>query len=275
LNEVVEKALDLVKHDLRIKKIAVEKSLAEDLPTVAADEDQLNQVIINLLTNARDAMGEDGRVIIRTGLVKSDGARALELRVEDTGPGIDTENMADLFEPFYTTKPEGEGTGLGLAICHGIIEAHGGSIWAENAPEGGAVFLIRLNAEEDMANKILIVDDEAFVRKALQKILKGKGFSVTEASSGDEALASYQEERPDVVILDVRMPGKDGIETLKELKAQDPEASVIMLTALHDEELARQALDEGAFEYITKSTDLDYLEMALMTKIALATGGDE
>lgn len=126
-----------------------------------------------------------------------------------------------------------------------------------------------------MAERILVVDDESFVRKALRKILEAKGFGVSEAATGDEAVASYKKERPDVVILDVRMPGKDGLETLRELRGHDPDASVIMLTAVHDEDAAREALEAGAFEYITKSTDLDYLEMALMTKIAMVGGEDE
>lgn len=148
LNQVVEKTLDLVRHDLSVRKIALEKELAEGLPAVLADSDQLSQVIINLITNARDAVGEDGRVEVRTALVKVDGGGSVELRVEDSGPGIDPAHMGELFEPFFTTKAEGQGTGLGLAICHGIVETHGGEIWAENAPGGGAVFIVRLNLEE-------------------------------------------------------------------------------------------------------------------------------
>lgn len=125
-----------------------------------------------------------------------------------------------------------------------------------------------------MPNKVLVVDDEQFVCKALRKILKSKGFEVETANSGDEAITRYKQNRPDVVIMDLRMPGKDGIQTLRELRSFDPEASVIMLTAVHDEDAAREALEEGAFEYVTKSTDLDYLEMALMTKMAMLSEDD-
>jgi len=125
-----------------------------------------------------------------------------------------------------------------------------------------------------MPSKVLVVDDERFVCKELRKFLEGKGYDVVEAYSGDEALEVYRQERPDVVLLDIRMPGKDGLETLKELKDLDPEASVIMVTAVNEEEPARQAMSEGAFEYIIKPIDRDYLEMGLMVKIAMAGGGE-
>ena len=120
-----------------------------------------------------------------------------------------------------------------------------------------------------MSSKILVVDDEKFVRKELGRFLEDKGFEVVEASNGDEALEVYRRENPHLVLLDIRMPGKDGLETLRELKTLDPEASVIMVTAVHEEEDAKQAMKEGAFEYITKPINRDYLELALMTKLAL------
>jgi DNA-binding NtrC family response regulator len=123
-----------------------------------------------------------------------------------------------------------------------------------------------------MTNKILVVDDEPDFCEALREFLAEKGFSVMEANSCEEALAAYSQERPDVVLLDVIMPGKDGRETLKELKALDPEVSVIMITALHEEDLALEAMADGAFDYITKPVNPDYLEMALMTKIGLIAG---
>ena len=123
-----------------------------------------------------------------------------------------------------------------------------------------------------MTNKILVVDDEPDFCEALSEFLADKGFAVMEANSCEEALEAYSQERPDVVLLDVLMPGKDGRETFKELKAFDPEVSVIMITAVHDEDLALQALADGAFDYITKPFNPDYLEMALMTKIGLLEG---
>ncbi|MDV2496215.1 MAG: response regulator [bacterium] len=120
-----------------------------------------------------------------------------------------------------------------------------------------------------MPSKILVVDDERAVCKELRLFLEDKGYSVVEAYSGDEALAAYRQESPDVVLLDIRMPGKDGVETLRELKELDPDASVIMVTAVHEEDIAKKAMSEGAFDYITKPINREYLEMALMTKLAL------
>lgn len=120
-----------------------------------------------------------------------------------------------------------------------------------------------------MAKKILVVDDEIPVRMMLRKFLEDKGYDVLEASGGGDALEAYNQDRPDVVLLDIRMPGKDGLETLHELKALDPAANVIMVTAVHEEDIGRKAMEEGAFDYITKPIDVDYLELSLMTKIAL------
>jgi two-component system response regulator (stage 0 sporulation protein F) len=120
-----------------------------------------------------------------------------------------------------------------------------------------------------MSKKVLVVDDEIGVCKQLRKFVEAMGCRVMEAYSGTEALTAYMREGPDLVLLDVRMPGMDGLETLKELKTFDPDASVIMVTAVHEEELARQAMNDGAFEYITKPINPEYLEIAVMTKLAL------
>ncbi len=159
INETVTKTLALLEYDLKLQNIAVEFQLAEDLPPILADEDQLQQVVLNLLTNARDVMPKGGRLVLSTSEeepVFADKEGTVELRVEDTGPGIPPGEMDKLFEPFFTTKPVGEGTGLGLSVCQGIVEAHGGSIWAENVSEGGAAFIVRLNegrknAEQDIS----------------------------------------------------------------------------------------------------------------------------
>lgn len=120
-----------------------------------------------------------------------------------------------------------------------------------------------------MSSTILVVDDEPSVCKALRMFLVDRGYGVVEAHDGDQALSAYSSEKPNVVLLDVRMPGKDGLETLRELKAIDPEASVIMVTAVYEEEVALQAMANGAFDYVTKPIDPDYLELALVTKLAL------
>lgn len=149
-NETAKRTLSLVEHDLKLKNVTVELDLAEELPPVSADYDQLQQVVLNLLINARDATPDGGSLVLSTAVVQAlflDGGRSVELRVKDTGPGIAPEHMEQLFDPFFTTKPEGKGTGLGLSICKGIVETHEGSIRAENVPGGGSVFIVQLNVE--------------------------------------------------------------------------------------------------------------------------------
>ncbi|MCH7769365.1 MAG: PAS domain S-box protein [Nitrospinae bacterium] len=146
-NESVKRTLSLVEHGLRIQNIEVESKLSDELPPILADQDQLQQVVLNLLTNAKDAMPDGGRLVLSTESVLENGEQFVEFRVEDTGPGITPEHMEKLFDPFFTTKDEGKGTGLGLSICQGIIETHGGAIWAKNGADGGASFVVRLAAE--------------------------------------------------------------------------------------------------------------------------------
>jgi len=146
--ETIRRSLVLLTHDMKMKNIEVDLKLSEDLPTIMADADQLQQVILNLLTNARDAMPDGGRLSLITETVETNGNRFVELRVKDTGPGIPPKIMEKIFDPFFTTKPEGEGTGLGLPICKGIVEAHGGSLRAENGQDG-AVFVLHLGMEKD------------------------------------------------------------------------------------------------------------------------------
>lgn len=148
LNDLVKRTLVMVEEVFRSQKIAVDLRFAEEQPSVYADQDQLQQVVLNLLTNAKDAMPEGGRLVIGTEVVQEGGNQFVRLRVEDTGEGIAPEHMEKLFDPFFTTKPEGKGTGLGLAICQGIAETHGGTIWAEAVPEGGVAFVVQLAVEK-------------------------------------------------------------------------------------------------------------------------------
>lgn len=122
-----------------------------------------------------------------------------------------------------------------------------------------------------MEKKVLVVDDEPSVCDVLKEFLESNGYNVSVAYSGDEAIAAYQKDRPDVVLLDVRMPGKDGLETLREIKAFDSSAIVIMVTAVHKENVVRQALEDGASDYITKPINPQSLELAIRTKMMQAS----
>ena len=125
-----------------------------------------------------------------------------------------------------------------------------------------------------MVKKVMVVDDEPAVCKLLSDFLEDKGYVVKEVYEGEKVVEAYLQTRPDVVLLDVKLPGKDGLEVLRELRAIDPKVSVIMVTAVHQEEIAKKAMYEGAFDYITKPINPDYLELSLMIKMALIGGDD-
>jgi len=146
-NQTLERTLDLLGNEMKLQNISLELKLDRGLPPVSADQDQLQQVVLNLLNNAKDAMPDGGQLVLSTKTVENNGKKFVELRVEDSGSGIAADHMDKIFDPFFTTKPEGEGTGLGLSICQGIVEAHGGSIRAENIPEGGAALVIQMGSE--------------------------------------------------------------------------------------------------------------------------------
>ena len=146
VNRVVEDAVAIVRHQLELQRVKIREELADDLPMVRGHADQLQQVLMNLMINAQDAMeGRPGTVTITTGRPDAD---RIEVRVMDTGPGIPKEIQGKLFEPFFTTKPRGKGTGLGLAVTYGIVKDHGGEIRVESEPGHGATFIITLPVAE-------------------------------------------------------------------------------------------------------------------------------
>lgn len=142
LNNLLEEVLRLVRFELQRQAIVLETEFAE-LPLVSADPNKLKQVVINLLMNAAQAMDGKGTITVRT----TAGNGTVELAVVDTGPGIPPEIREQVFDPFFSTKPDGEGTGLGLYLCHTIVREHGGAILVEDAPGGGALVRVRLPAE--------------------------------------------------------------------------------------------------------------------------------
>jgi signal transduction histidine kinase len=152
LNLLVENSLSLVRHQLLKQRIHVERQLQSDLPPLQLDRSRMEHVLLNLFTNAAQAMPEGGTLTVRTFSQPASAAGAqaapqVVLEVDDTGTGIPAENLSRVFEPFFTTKPAGQGTGLGLAIVHRIVQIHGGSIALSNRPEGGARATVKFNLE--------------------------------------------------------------------------------------------------------------------------------
>jgi len=233
LNEVVERALALRNYELRLENIAVICELATDLPPTMADPFQLQQVVLNLLINAEQALLEargKGQVQIRTSSAASARGPCLRLEISDDGPGIPAEIGSRIFDPFFTTKPPGVGTGLGLSIVYGIIHQHGGEVSFESEPGEGAKFTIELpvvaitapqavrqappvapqSAPPAQSGRILIVEDEPTVAQLLVDILVEEGHEAEATVDSQEGLTRLSRKNYDLVICDLRMPRLDG-----------------------------------------------------------------
>ncbi len=239
ISEVVAAALDITGYALKTSGIEVALDLAEPLPPVLADADQLHQVFMNLIINAQQALQDQSppRKLSLTGRFDS-SANAIRIAVADNGPGIPEAVRHRVFEPYFTTKPLGAGTGVGLAVCLGIVEAYGGTLTVESGDGLGTVFTIVLPAgslDESSAEdtqppnaragqrSALVVDDEVGVRETLAEILTDSGHRVVAAASGREALERMGQERFDVILTDIRMPDLDGRALYREIERRWPE----------------------------------------------------
>jgi PAS domain S-box-containing protein len=293
LSCVVDEMTQLLRASIS-KKARLSLRLAEDLPAVEADVTQLRQVVMNLLTNASDAVSESGgEILVSTERAHLDrevtmgavpGATLpagdyVRLRVSDTGRGMPQEVRARMFDPFFSSKATGRG--LGLSAVQGIVRGHGGTIDVDSAPGRGTRITVLLPASEATARAthsslppapdtarsgtILVVDDEPGVRTVAERTLEDFGFSVLSAKSGEDALSLFREHHADIsaVLLDMTMPGMDGGQTLRALEEIDPDVRVA-LTSGYDEGSTADAL--GAPERVTfvpKPAPLETLLAAL------------
>jgi CheY-like chemotaxis protein len=248
-NDVVEEAVELLAYALRVDDIEVCLRLAEPLPILWADPHQLHQVIVNLITNAHQALRDmpaPRRLSITTSFDPTH--TRVRLEVADTGPGIPPALQARVFEPFFTTKPPGVGTGLGLSLCQGIVEGHGGTISLESLPGRGTLFRVELPVESAPAKvpetpqgitplsiqpkAILAVDDEPGITGALAYLLSRSGHQVETAANGRIALERLQQQTYDLILSDLRMPELDGVGFYRALEHSYPQLlqRVIFLT---------------------------------------------
>ncbi len=273
--------------------VVVEHEFAAELPPVRGNSTQLQQVVMNLIINASEAMGErGGKIIVRTGsgefetaelIVDSQGiddpatGRYVHLQVEDEGPGMDPSTLARCFEPFYTTKFTGRG--LGLAAVVGIVRGHHGVIRVESHPGQGTHFSILLPAIAGEAThraglveshrvecgtgRLLVIDDDESVRLLVDRMLRRCGYDVVLAASGEEGLARFRGEhqRLRAVLVDMEMPGLSGVETGAALRRFDPAVPVI-LTSGYSEDLLREG--DGFVGFIQKPYRIEDLSTQLM-----------
>ena len=228
-NEIVERTLALRGYELKIENISVECSLAPELPATLADPHQLQQVFLNLLVNAEQALMQSrggGRVSIRT---YQPSPQRVAIEVADDGPGISREIASRIFDPFFSTKAPGEGTGLGLSIAYGIVKQHGGDIYFENQAGAGARFVVDLplvsgadaapvaqvpayttQPSDVGAQRILVVEDELSVANLIADVLKEEGHHVEVTLDSQEGLARLSRRNFDAILCDLRMPRLDG-----------------------------------------------------------------
>ena len=267
------------------KMVEIRLALDEDLATIHADPTQIDQVLMNLAVNARDAMPKGGKLTFETSNVLLDEkyarmhvdavpGRHILLIVSDTGSGIAKEALERIFEPFYTTKDAGDGTGLGLAMVHGIVKQHGGHVTCHSELGQGTTFRIYLPAgtsSEDVeprrvstmseggSETILLADDEELIRDLGSRILTQAGYRVITAANGRETLEIYRDRREEIslVILNVIMPEMGGAECLPELIRINPDLKTLIASGFSTNGAVSDILQSGARGFVKKPFNLN------------------
>ena len=269
------------------KMIDIELRLERDLWNIVADPGQMEQLLVNLAVNAKDAMPDGGKLFLETENVVLDdeyGRTHLDvntgkyvlLTVSDTGAGMEREVVDRIFEPFFSTKRIGDGTGLGLAMVYGIVQGHNGTIRCYSEPGHGTTFRIYLPATESEepedvcvslekpaggTETILLVDDEGLIRELGERILSGAGYTILKASDGEEALEIYRSRQTEIslVLLDLIMPNMGGKECLEGLLKINPHVKVLIASGFSENGRTRVEGDAGAKGYVNKPFNINDL----------------
>jgi two-component system, cell cycle sensor histidine kinase and response regulator CckA len=287
LNELISDLVKLLRRLLG-EDVTIATALAPDCGPVKADPGQLEQVIVNLSVNARDAMPNGGRLMIETKNVDLDGdyptervtipaGRYVMLAVTDTGTGMDAKTKARIFEPFFTTKPVGKGTGLGLATVYGVVQQSGGYIWLYSELGHGTsfkIYLPRVDAVEteaaaeaslagalDGSETVLVAEDEEAVRQIIEKALDAHGYRVLSARDGAEALerASAYAGQIDLLVTDVVMPDMNGRELSRRLVETRPNLRTLYLSGYTDDAILHRGVLQQGVAFLQKPFSLRML----------------
>lgn len=281
LNGIVEKTVDMKAYQLQVDGIRVVNKLDSSLPKTMLNFNQVQQVLMNLINNAQQALASRGKggTLSFTTFVRGG---AIVLEVADDGPGMPPEVLGRIFEPFFTTKPVGQGTGLGLSVSYGIIRDHGGRIWADSHMGRGTKFAIELPIREERpadeptigaekerglpgrSLKVLAVDDETNILDLLVDAFVSEGHSIDTASSGQQALRKLESGSYDVVLLDLRMPAQDGRQLFTTIRKRWPEMSrrVIFATGDTAHPDSRRFIEESGRPCVEKPFKLETLAAA-------------
>lgn len=278
INDIINNSIELLQRSIP-KNIEIAINLKENLPEITADPSQIQQVIMNLAVNARDAMPDGGRLTIETSMVGAENGAAndtlvdkggfIKLSVSDTGIGMDTETQRKIFDPFFTTKETGKGTGLGLYIVHSVISNHGGYINLYSEPNKGTRFNIYLPITKEMGveetnepgdikgtGTILVIDDEPDVRELCRDMLEPLGYTVLLAGSGSDGINLFRtmKDKISLVIVDMIMPKMGGSEVFQALRTIKPDVKVILCSGYSHNGFAGidKLLKSGAAGFVQK-----------------------
>ena len=275
VNQIARETLALRAYEQRVTNITVIDALAAGLPPAYADGHQVQQVLLNLIINAEQAMlSANGRGVLVVRTFHDNQREAVVLEINDDGPGIPDEVQTKIFDPFFTTKEVGKGTGLGLTVAYGIIQEHGGRIRLESHPGKGASFFVelpvagaktaavneppslgrRMPVEVVAGASLLVVEDEAQLAAAVTESLRDAGYNVEHASDGEQALHRVAAQKFDVVICDLKMPRLDGKAFFRELSSRSPKLArrVIFVTGDVAGTDAENFLDESGCRWLAK-----------------------
>ncbi|MBF0329252.1 MAG: response regulator [Nitrospirae bacterium] len=287
LNELIRKTHKLLARIIG-EDICISTNLSDRELMVMVDAGQIDQILVNLVTNARDAMPNGGQLTISSDAVNIDSSYAEKhlfenkgmhavLTVSDTGTGMDLSTRENIFEPFFTTKEVGKGTGLGLAIVYGIVKQHGGNIIVDSELARGTTFRIYLpmlntKAEEKKSETdqpivsgkgetILIADDDANVRKTISICLHSNGYKTIEAENGEDAVNKFKENRDSIslLLLDVIMPVKNGRYACEDIRVIRPDIKAIFMSGYTHDVMEKKLVMEDGFDFIPKPIEPDTL----------------
>ena len=298
LHQTIHEVIGLLSHTID-KNIAITQRLQAKTPTTRGDPGQMQQVILNLAINARDAMPQGGELTFETEVVNLDeeycrthlGAVPgdyLMVSVIDTGYGIAKEHLERIFDPFFTTKEAGQGTGMGLAMVYGIVKNHDGYIAVDSQVGQGVNARVYLPLEEEAVavtetpqavpihgtGRILLVDDEEVVREMAGEMLRALGYEVVTAVNGKEAVDAYRDlgSQIDLVIIDMIMPEMGGRECFRQIKELDPNVRAVLSTGHGLDKRAQQIMDEGVQGFVQKPYLMGQLAQVVGEAIASSGG---
>ncbi len=279
LNQVVRQTDEMLRR-LIGERVEIVIRLDPELHRIKADRAQLEQILVNLVVNARDAMPEGGRLTIETAAAISEaGGHCVDLIVADNGIGMDRQTRGKIFEPFFTTKDVGQGTGLGLSIVDSLVKASHGSIVIDSAPGRGTSFRIRLpvtgeapgeaapaaaagaSAAGQRSGTILLVEDESLVRDVVTALLQPQGYRVIGAASAEEAMSQLEESRNgfDVILTDVVLPGRNGFQLADEVRMRYPQVRIVFMSGYTDSSMGDERWLESGSSFLQKPFSADEL----------------